>query len=335
MSSGPLLETVNLVKHFPVRGSFYFPGLAEKRLVRAVDGVSLQVMRGETLAVVGESGCGKTTLARLVMRFTDATAGTIRFDGTDITRLEGKSLKKLRRNMQMVFQDPESSLDPRMRVGEAVAEPLVALTDLGRDEVTGRVEDALRSVGLSPEFLERYPRQLSGGQKQRASIARAIVLHPKLVVLDEPTSALDVSVQAQLLNLLLNLQRDYGLSYMFITHNMAVAQYIADRIAVMYGGKLVELGDARTVISRPRHPYTLTLISSTPRPDPWKRSILRTAVTGEVPSAINPPPGCRFHPRCPYAEDICSQREPLLTEIEPGHLVACHFPEKTVQTYSG
>ena len=326
MKSKKLIETSHLCKYFPIRGGFQIPFLTkQKRFIRAVDDVSLHILQGETLAVVGESGCGKTTLARTIMRLLEPTSGTIKFEGEDVTKLKGEKLRRLRRNMQIVFQDPESSLDPRYTISKSVAEPLEALTDLSKEEIKERVAKILRAVGLGEEFMNRVPKQLSGGQKQRVSIARAIVLNPKLVVLDEPTSALDASIQAQLLNLLLELQKKFNLSYMLITHNIAVAQYLGDRMVVMYCGKIVESGDIKKVIKEPLHPYTQALIASAPIPNPWERNLLKVEIRGEVPSAINPPPGCRFHPRCPYSMDICTKEHPELEEVKENHYVACWY----------
>lgn len=281
------------------------------------------------MAVVGESGCGKSALARTIMLLLKPTSGTIKFEGRDITNLRGEPLRRLRRNMQIVFQDPESSLDPRYKIKNSVAEPLEALTDLSKKEIEERVAQTLEAVGLGTEFMDRLPRRLSGGQKQRVSIARAIVLNPKLVVIDEPTSALDASIQAQLLNLLLELQEKFNLSYMLITHNIAVAQYLGDRMAVMYCGKIVEYGGIKDVIKEPLHPYTQALINSAPIPNPWERNILKVEIKGEVPSAINPPSGCRFHPRCPYIQGICKEKHPEQEEIKKGHYVACWYVSKS------
>lgn len=327
MSGYELVEAVNLCKYFPVRGGLQASFMKKRRrFIKAVDEVSLRIQHGETLAVVGESGCGKTTLARTVMLLTRPTSGAIRFEAQDITHLKGEPLRKLRRNMQIVFQDPESSLDPRYRVGKIVSEPLEALLDLEKADVGKRVASGLEAVGLGPEFADRLPKQLSGGQKQRVSIARAIALNPKLVVLDEPTSALDASIQAQLLNLLLDLQRKFDLSYMLITHNIAVAKYLADRMAVMYCGKIVEHGGIKDVIEKPLHPYTEALIASAPMPNPWERNILKVEVKGEVPSAIDPPSGCRFHPRCPRVQETCRIAHPQLEERRKDHSAACYRP---------
>ena len=330
MKDDILVEATHLSKYFPVRGGFQLPFLKTDTFIRAVDDVSLDISEGETLAVVGESGCGKTTLARTIMRLLEPVSGIIKFEGQDITNIKGKELQKLRRNMQIVFQDPQASLDPRYKTQDSVAEPLKALTDLSKEEIEKRTIETLEAVGLGGEFLDRLPRQLSVGQMQRVSIARAMSLNPKLIVLDEPTSALDVSIQAQILNLLLRLQADYNLSYMLITHNIAVAQYLGDRMAVMYCGKIIESGGIREVINSPLHPYSQALINSAPIPNPWKRNLLEVEIVGEVPSAINPPPGCRFHPRCPYAKEICSSKHPDLEEIKKGHSAACWYAMKEI-----
>src|SRR5579872_475621 len=321
-----ILVTNGLKKYYPIRGNPFSRG--GKKFVKAVDDVSIQVPRGKTVAILGESGCGKTTLARALTLLNPPTAGEIIFDGEVITK--GKvNYKKLYREMQMVFQDPDSSLDPRLKVRDSVAEPCKGL--LGRDkaQVQTLVMKSLNAVGLTSEHADRIPAHLSGGQKQRVAIARAIAPQPKLVILDEPTSALDASVQAQILNLLLDLQKNFKLTYIIITHNISVAEYLSDLLVVMYAGNVVEYGPSASVIAKPRHPYTITLISSAPIPNPWKRNLLSTEIRGEVPSAINPPTGCRFHPRCPYAEKICSEENPPLKLVSPGHYVACHFVEKT------
>ncbi|HUO42646.1 MAG TPA: ABC transporter ATP-binding protein [Methylomirabilota bacterium] len=323
-----LLRTEELTKYFPIRRGLNPFSHKKDVFVRAVDGVSLNLPKGQTVAVVGESGCGKTTLARTIALITPPTGGRVYFEGQEVTN--GRmSRTELYKNMQMVFQDPESSLDPRMKVGQSIGEPLQRLMKWKGDVVQQAIARSLKAVGLSTEFASRLPKQLSGGQKQRVAIARAIATQPKLVILDEPTSALDASVQAQILRLLLELQREFNLSYMLITHNIAVAQYMSDTMAVMYAGNVVERGPIRTVITRPRHPYTIALISSAPIPDPNRRNLLQTEIKGEVPSAINPPSGCRFNPRCPYADSVCTTENPNLKEISQDHFVACHFTEKT------
>jgi peptide/nickel transport system ATP-binding protein len=325
----PILMTVDLKKHFQRSGQTRLLSRGKKVTVKAVDGVSFSIPRGKTVAIVGESGCGKTTLARTVALLTEPTSGEIHLDGARIG-VPGSDRRKAYQRMQMVFQDPDSSLDPRMRVGRIIEEPLRGLTDMSENEVRREAATSLVAVGLGEDYLDRLPRQLSGGQKQRVAIARAISTHPKLLILDEPTSALDASVQAQILRLLVELQETFDLSYMLITHNIAVARYLSDIVAVMYAGNIVESGPAKEVTERPRHPYTMALIASAPDPDPWKRNLLSTEITGEVPSAISPPPGCKFNPRCPYAERICTETPPPLEEIAQGHLVACYFTSKTV-----
>jgi len=323
-----MLRTENLTKYFPIRKGFNPFLRREQRFVRAVDGVSISVQKGKTAAIVGESGCGKTTLARTIGLMTKPTGGKLYFEEKEI--VEGKIDRRLiYRNMQMVYQDPESSLDPRMKIGRSIGEPLYGLMKWEKKVVNQAVTRSLELVGLSADFAERLPRQLSGGQKQRVAIARAIAIQPSLVILDEPTSALDASVQAQILKLLLDLQKEFNLTYILITHNIAVAKYMADFVAVMYAGNLVEYGPCKTVISKPRHPYTIALITSAPVPDPTTRNLLQTEIKGEVPSAIDPPSGCKFHPRCPFAEAICTSTVPPLEELSSGHLVACHFVNKT------
>ena len=323
-----ILKTVDLSKHFRSTRGMNPLTSAKERIVRAVDGVSISISSGKTLAVVGESGCGKTTLARTLALLTPPTAGEIYFDGKRIDN--GKvGDKEVYRRLQMVFQDPDSSLDPTMRVGDIVAEPLRGLTRMNDGEVRKGALESLIAVGMSQDFAERFPDQLSGGQKQRVAIARAISTRPRLLILDEPTSALDASVQAQILNLLVELQRKFSLSYMLITHNIAVAAYLSDSMAVMYAGNVVEYGPTLEVLRKPRHPYTMTLMKSAPTPDPWNRTLLQIEIAGEVPSAIDPPSGCKFNPRCPFAESICTSEVPELTQIAEGHTAACHFLQKT------
>ena len=317
-----LLRVEDLKKHYPARGGSGFFG-ARGRPVRAVDGVSFTVAPGEVVAVVGESGCGKSTLGRLVLRLLDPTAGTISFSGTDITGLGGEELRRIRLLMQIVFQDPFGSLNPRMTVGEAVAYPLKVhgLLDDGRKE---KVAALLERVGLSAMHARRLPHELSGGQRQRVGIARAISVNPKLVVLDEPVAALDLSAQAHVLNLFKELQQDLGMAYLFITHDLSVAEYMADRILVMYAGKVMELGERRRLFESPQHPYTEALLSAAVLGS-WGDAVKETILEGDPPSPSSPPPGCRFHPRCPRAEPICESEEPRLVRLDTGQLAACHL----------
>ena len=325
MTGAALLEVRDLVKHFPAGSGAVRRGAG---VVHAVDGVSFDVRTGETLGIVGESGCGKTTTARLMLRLVDPTAGSIVFDGDDITRLSGAPLKALRRDMQMVFQDPYSSLNPRQSIGAILAEPF-AIHGLARGEGERRraVQELMEQVGLNPEHYNRYPHEFSGGQRQRIGVARAIALRPRLVVADEPVSALDVSIQAQILNLLRALQRDLGLTIVFIAHDLAVVRHMCDRIAVMYLGKVVELASADELYGRPRHPYTAALLSAVPVPDPAAKGRARQILGGDLPSPTDPPPGCRFHTRCPRAvPGHCDVREPALQSQPAGGVAACHYP---------
>jgi len=316
--SEALVKVEGLKKYFPVGGIIFTKGW-----VKAVDDVSFEIMKGETLGLVGESGCGKTTTGKLILRLLKPTAGKVLFDGKDITKLRGRALKEFRRQANIVFQDPYSSLDPRMTVFNIIMEP-VRIHKIHVDDPEEFVIKLLYEVGLNETHLYRYPHEFSGGQRQRIAIARTLALRPKFMVLDEPTSALDVSVQAQILNLLKELQRKYGLTYLFISHNLGVVKYMSNRIAVMYLGKLVELAPAKKLFENPLHPYTKALLSSIPIPDPeLARSKERIRISGEPPSPINPPSGCRFHPRCPHATEKCRKEEPVLKEVEKDHLVAC------------
>jgi oligopeptide/dipeptide ABC transporter ATP-binding protein len=320
MADGPVLEVSHLVKHFPVRG-----GLLRRRaqVVHAVDDVSFDLSASETLGIVGESGSGKTTLGRTVVMLSRPTSGSVSIAGNEVSRMKGSALRKARRDFNIVFQDPISSLDPRMRVRDIIAEPLVALGHR-KEEIRKLVVEAAREVNMSEEQLSRFPHEFSGGQRQRIGIARALVSRPRLLVLDEPTSSLDVSVQAQILNLLLDIQEAQKLSYLFISHNVNVVRYMSDRIAVMYLGEFVEMGSARNVMEAPLHPYTMLLIASLPSHGEGRGKRL-TSDLGEVPSSISPPAGCRFHTRCPYVQERCKSDPPRLREVGKGHFVACHF----------
>ncbi len=327
--ASPLVQVQNLTKHFPVAQGFLDKLLArEGAVVRAVDGVTFDVYRGETLGLAGESGSGKTTTGRLVLRLLSPTSGRILFDGQDISHLADKDLRPLRRRMQPIFQDPTASLNPRMTLGQAIAHGLRIHNLAQGREAREQVLDILAKVGLNPpeQFLHKYPHQISGGQRQRAVIARALVLRPDLVVADEPIAMADVSVRAVLLRLMRDLQREFGLTYLFITHDLATAKYICDRIAVMYLGKIVEIGPLQSVYRTPLHPYTQALLAAVPIPDPDARRT-KPLPKGEIPNPINPPRGCRFHPRCPFARPDCADAEPTLRELAPGHQVACHYAE--------
>jgi oligopeptide/dipeptide ABC transporter ATP-binding protein len=316
-----VLEVQDLKTYFPVR-----KGLLRRTVgqVHAVDGVSFSIGAGETLGLVGESGCGKTTVGRSVLRLIEPTAGVIRLGGRDITRLGRAELRPFRREMQIIFQDPFSSLNPRMRAGDIVGEPLKVHGTVPARERRERVAALFARVGLSEAQMDNYPHQFSGGQRQRIGVARALALNPKLIVGDEPVSALDVSIQAQVINLLTDLQRELGLSYLFISHNLAVVEHISHRIAVMYLGRIVEHTDRETLFRKPLHPYTEALLAAVPVPDPAARRAKRV-LQGDVPSPLHPPAGCHFHTRCPYAEARCRSETPRLREIEPGHHVACHL----------
>jgi peptide/nickel transport system ATP-binding protein/oligopeptide transport system ATP-binding protein len=323
--SEPLVQVHDLVKHFPITSGI----LIQKKVgaVKAVDGISFDIMRGETLGIVGETGCGKSTTARLMVRLLDPTAGTVSFEGEDITNRKGADLKALRREMQMIFQDPYSSLNPRKTIGSIIAEPLAIHRLLtGEGERKRRVQELMDIVGLNPEHYNRYPHEFSGGQRQRIGVARAIALEPKLLVADEPVSALDVSIQAQVLNLLRRLQRELGLTLVFIAHDLSVVRHMCDRVAVMYLGKIVELAPNDALYGFPRHPYTGALLSAVPVPDPSGGHRERQLLSGDVPSPANPPVACHFHTRCPKAQPLCSEDEPPLEDKGQGTLAACHYP---------
>jgi oligopeptide transport system ATP-binding protein len=320
-----LLETKNLKMHFPIKAGVLRHTVGH---VKAVDGVDLQIRRGETLGLVGESGCGKSTLARLVLRLLEPTEGEVIFEGENILGYDRKRMLRVRRNMQIVFQDPYASLNPRMTVGNIVSEPLKTHKIGEAGDRKRRVQELLEVVGLNPEHYNRYPHEFSGGQRQRIGVARAIALNPKLIVCDEPVSALDVSIQAQVINLLQDLQKEFELTYVFIAHDLSVVKHIADRVAVMYLGKIVETADRKKLYSEPRHPYTASLLSAIPIPDPEKeRERQRVVLAGDVPSPANPPQGCSFHTRCPRAQAYCVEHEPDLEEQEESnHRAACFFP---------
>jgi peptide/nickel transport system ATP-binding protein/oligopeptide transport system ATP-binding protein len=319
-----LLVVQDLKTYFPIRAGVLQRVVAH---VQAVDGVSFSIREGETFGLVGESGCGKTTVSRTILRLQPATAGTVFFDGEDVFTKSRGDLKALRRDMQIIFQDPYSSLDPRMPVGDIIAEGLLIHGMRDRGERNEIVQEMLGKVGLNPYHAHRYPHEFSGGQRQRIGIARALALRPRFIVLDEPVSALDVSIQSQILNLLRNLQAEFGFTYLFVAHDLSVVEHISDRVGVMYLGKLVEVAHRSELYRNPLHPYTQALLSAIPIPDP-RRKRQRITLTGEVPSPLNPPSGCRFHTRCPFAIDICKSDEPVFEEKSSGHWVACHLVDK-------
>ncbi|MFC1989649.1 ABC transporter ATP-binding protein [Chloroflexota bacterium] len=316
-----LIEVENLKKYYPITAGLLGRHVAD---VKAVDGVSFYINDGETLGLVGESGCGKSTLGRTLLRLEEPTGGKVLYRGSDITTWDKRQLKELRREAQMIFQDPQSSLDPRMTVGDSVEEALLIHGDGDEKDRLERVGELLKRVGLETGHAMRYPHELSGGQKQRIGIARALAVNPKIIVADEPVSALDVSVQAQIVNLVMDLQKELGLAYLFIAHDLSVIGHVSDRIAVMYLGQIVELADRAELFSHPLHPYTEALLSAVTLPDPHQRR-KRILLQGEVPSPVNPPPGCRFHTRCPKVKQVCSQEEPMLHPLEGGHFVSCYL----------
>ncbi|KQL49501.1 peptide ABC transporter substrate-binding protein [Brevibacillus choshinensis] len=317
----PLLEVQNLKKYFPIKKGIISRTVGQ---VKAVDGLNLTIYQGETISLVGESGCGKSTTGRAIVQLDPQTEGKVIFEGKELTTLSPMELRKVRTDLQIIFQDPYSSLNPRKRIGDLLAEPLLAHKIVDKSEVTKKVDDILEIVGLSKFHKSRYPHEFSGGQRQRIGIARALILQPKLIVCDEPVSALDVSIQAQVLNLLKDLQKEFQLTYLFIAHGLGVVKYISDRIAVMYLGKIVELAKTEDIFKNPRHPYTQALLHAYPIPNPHLRNRERIVMEGDVPSPANPPKGCSFHARCPFAQDICRTQAPVLQGDQ--HTVACHFP---------
>ena len=321
-----IVEVKNLVKYYPVLGGVFKRKVAQ---VKAVDGVTFNIKEGETLGLVGESGCGKSTVGHTMIRLLEKTSGSVEFNGVDVFTLKGDDLKQMRKNMQIVFQDPYASLDPRLPIGDSIAEGLKIHKIGSNQEQFEQVLSIMSKVGLEDYHALRYPHEFSGGQRQRIGIARALVLNPKFLVLDEPVSALDVSVQAQVLNLLKELQKDLGLTYLFVAHNLGVVEHISDRVAVMYLGKIVEITSREQLFLKPLHPYTQALLSAIPVANP-KLKKPRTILSGDVPSPLNPPSGCRFHPRCPIAKPECSETEPELRELLPGHQVSCHYAEQFV-----
>ncbi|MFR7989001.1 MAG: ABC transporter ATP-binding protein [Anaerovoracaceae bacterium] len=320
-----LIETQELTKEFNAVSSSWSK---KKTVVHAVTDVSLKVYEGETLGIVGESGCGKSTLGRLILRLLEATRGKVIYEGQDLRELSTEQMRNMRKKMQMVFQDPYASLNPRLKIRDIVAEPLVThKINKTKEEDTAVVEDLLRKTGIRPEFMYRYPHQFSGGQRQRVSIARALALKPRLIICDEPVSALDVSIQSQILNLLGDLQAEMNLTYLFISHDLSVVRYLSDRVCVMFLGKVCELGITREIYAEPLHPYTKFLLEAVPVPDPEVRKEAKNMLTGEIPSPVNPPSGCHFRTRCPYAAKRCAEESPELKEVQPGRWVACHLME--------
>jgi len=318
-----LLLTRNLTKEYELKNNF---GIRKRQVVHAVSNVSIEIYKGETLSLVGESGCGKSTLGRMMMRLIEPTNGQILFGGKDITVLSEKQMNQIYKKIQLIFQDPYASLDPRMKVKDLIGEPLVTHRMYPtKEETEARVRELMHMVGIRPELIDRYPHQFSGGQRQRIGIARALALKPELIVCDEPVSALDVSIQSQILNLLKDLQQEFDLTYLFISHDLGVVHYISDRICVMFLGKVCEIGDTEEIYTNPMHPYTRFLLDAVPSMDPEKKQKRENILSGEIPSAVNPPSGCRFRTRCPYAKDVCAEKEPELKEYQ-GRKVACHFP---------
>lgn len=321
----PLLKVEHLHKEFPT-GSGFMCGKFSKKVVSAVNDLSFEIRAGETFGLVGESGCGKSTTGRAIMHLDPPTSGKVYFEGRDISKMNKKELKAMRREMQFIFQDPYASLNPRMTIGEIISEPMVIHGIGTPEERIERVRELLDVVGLNPEHINRYPHEFSGGQRQRVGIARSFILRPKLIICDEPVSALDVSIQAQVLNLLKDLQKQYGTAYLFIAHDLSVVQHISDRVAVMYLGKMVELSDWKSLYAEPNHPYTQALLSAVPIPDPdVQQNRKRIILAGDPPSPIDPPSGCRFHTRCPIAQAKCSEDAPEFREIGEGHFCACHY----------
>jgi oligopeptide transport system ATP-binding protein len=326
----PLLEVTDLVKHFPIKSGILID--REVGRVRAVDGVSLTLNEGETLGLVGESGCGKSTLCRAILQLTPPTSGSVRFGGEELVGRNRRQLRPIRRQMQMIFQDPYASLNPRKRVSQIIGEPMELHGMASGRDTSARVRDLLDRVGLPPEHADRFPHEFSGGQRQRIGIARALALRPKLIIADEPVSALDVSVQAQIVNLLKDLQDEFGLSYLFVAHDLGVVRHVSDRVAVMYLGKVVESAGAADLYQQPLHPYSNALLSAVPIPDPKLNAMReRLILEGDVPSPIDPPPGCHFHTRCPWMTDECRTDDPELRELEPAHVAACHHPRNLVE----